>query len=713
MRPDRFVLAAACVAVLALASGAAGQQGGEAPPDDPAAERLTLDRYFDMEGVGDPRISPDGERIVYARQWRDPMHDAGKSALWIMNADGSRNRHLVEGGSPRWSPSGDRIAFLACGTPGGDRNALQECGEDSERQIWVRIMEGEGAGTVTQVTRLTEGASDIAWSPDGTSIAFNSLVEDEDPYSVTLPDRPEGAEWTESPLVVDRLDWRQDRQGVLPPGHQHIFVVRAEGGTPRQLTHGDCDQEDPVWSPDGSTIYFDGLRIEDADYEMWESEIYALDVATREIRQLTDRNGPDQNPVVSPDGEHIAFVGADSTGRTYLVNELYVMDADGSNPRTIQAGQDRSPGDVTWAPDGSGVYYTVDDHGTTDAWFASTDGEVRQVTNGRHTLSLSDVNRSGTAVAVVSTPHRPEDVVTFPVDGSAGEGDVAALTWLTAVNEDVLGGIELGEVEEIRYESVGGLEIQGWVVKPPDFDPTEQYPLILQIHGGPWAMYDVGFSYAFQNYAANGYVVLYTNPRGSTGYGTDFVDEIDHAYPGQDYDDLMAGVDEVLSRGYVDEENMLVTGCSGGGVLSSWVVGQTDRFAAAVVRCPVVDWFSFVGTTDGPYWYHNFREFPWDDPSEHLERSPLMHVGNVTTPTMLMTGVNDLRTPMSQTVEYYQALKMRKVPTRLIQMADEWHGTGSNPSNFMRTQLYVQKWFTEYMTEGMRERMEEQRVDGS
>ncbi len=701
------VLAAAGLLLCAGAAPASAQQAEGVPPDDPAANRLTLDKLFDMEGVGDPRISPDGERIVYARQWMDPMSDSRKSAIWIMNADGSRNRHLVEGGSPRWSPSGDRIAFLACGTPGGDRSALQECGEDSERQIWVRIMEGEGAGSVTQVTRLTESASDIAWSPDGEAIAFSRFVEDEDSYTVELPERPDGAEWTESPLVVDRLDWRADGRGVLPEGHEHVFTVPAGGGTPRQLTHGPYDHGDPVWGPDGTTIYFDGLREEDADYHMWESEVYAIDVESRRIRQLTDRNGPDHDPVVSPDGRHVAYVGADSTGKTYLVEQLYVMNADGSNPRPIQDGQDRSPDDLIWAADGSGVYYTIEDHGTADAWFASTDGEIRRITEGRHVLGLSDVSADGTAVGVVSTPHRPEDVVSFPVDGDEG----GTLTWLTAVNEDVLGDVELGEVEEITYPSVGGYEIQGWVVKPPDFDPSQRYPLILRIHGGPWSMYDVGFSFSYQNHAANGYVVLYTNPRGSTGYGTDFVDEIDHAYPGEDYDDLMNGVDEVLSRGYVDEENMLVTGCSGGGVLSSWVIGQTDRFAAAVVRCPVTNWLSFVGTTDGPYWYHNFRERPWVDPSEHLERSPLMHVGNVSTPTLLMTGVKDLRTPMSQTVEYYQALKLRKVPSKMIQMVDEWHGTGSNPSNFMRTQLYVRKWFTDHMTEEMRERMEERAVD--
>jgi len=669
-------------------------------------DRLTLDLYMEMESANDPRISPDGTRVVYARQWIDAMTDARKSVLWIMNADGSRNRFLVNGSSPRWSPSGDRLAFLACGTPGGDPGAMTECGEDTERQIFVRIMEGEGEGSVTQVTRLTEGASNLAWSPDGTRIAFDMHVEEEQEFTIRLPGRPDGARWTEDPRVVDRLNWRQDRQGPLPRGHRQIFTVPTEGGTPRQITRGPYDHGGPVWSPDGSTIYFDGLRKEDADWEMWESEIYAVDVERREIRALTDRNGPDGDPAVSPDGRLIAYTGADSTGFTYLTDELYVMEADGSNPRRLAEGLDRQPDDLIWAEDGSGVYFTAENEGTEDLYYAGLDGSVSRVTDGTHVLRTSDI-QDGIAVATRSTPHRPDDVVSFRVRG----GERAQPRWLTALNEDVLRDVALGEVEEIRYTSTDGLEIQGWIVKPPDFDPSETYPLILRIHGGPWAMYDVGFSFSYQNHAANGYVVLYTNPRGSTGYGTEFVNEIDHAYPGKDYDDLMAGVDEVVSRGYVDPDNMLVTGCSGGGVLSSWVIGKTDRFAAAVVRCPVTNWLSFVGTTDGPYWYHNFRSPPWEDPTEHLERSPLMLVGNVTTPTLLITGVHDLRTPMAQTEEYYHALKLRKVPTKMIRMNEEWHGTSSKPSNFMRTQLYVREWFRRHMTEGMRERTERVAAD--
>ena len=269
---------------------------------------------------------------------------------------------------------------------------------------------------------------------------------------------------------------------------------------------------------------------------------------------------------------------------------------------------------------------------------------------------------------------------------------------LTRVNEDVLVGRKLGEVEEIWYRSADGTDVQGWLVKPPDFDPQERYPLVLHIHGGPHAMYGVGFNYSFQNLAANGYLVLYTNPRGSTGYGTEFGNAIDDAYPSVDYDDLMAGVDAVLARGFADPNRMYVTGVSGGGVLSSWIIGHTNRFAAAAVRAPVIDWISFAGNTDITAWgYYRFRTPFWEDAGKWLRHSPLMYVQNVRTPTLLMTGELDLRTPMGQTEEYYQALKTLGVPVTMVRFNEEYHGTGSKPSNFMRTQLYLMSWFEKHV----------------
>jgi len=634
-------------------------------------DRLSLDLYLEWEQVADPQISPDGSQIVFTRRWVDKINDRWESSLWIMNADGSKLRKLTDGSSPRWSPDGTRLAYLAQGEPRGT-------------QIFVRWMDAEGA--TTQITRVDKAPSGLAWSPDGKSIAFTMLVPKEERWSIKLPARPEGAKWVPDPRIVTWLDYRQDRQGFTDEGYRHIFVVPATGGTPRQLTDGDWNHSDPAWTPDGSRILFTSLRTEDADYAWRESEIYAVTVATGRIEQLTRRRGPDLNPVPSPDGKTIAYTGYDFTDDTYIANRLYLMNSDGSNPREIAVGLDRSPQDLTWAPDNSGVYFTAEDQGYVNLYFAPVAGSARKVTDGKQVLSLSSMTARGLAVGTLASAYEPGDVVSFDVKRPQ-------FTKLTEVNADVLAGKTLGAVEEIWYPSVDNYRIQGWIIKPPDFDPAKKYPLILTIHGGPHAMYTGAFNFAWQEHAANGYVVLYTNPRGSTGYGSAFGNAIKNAYPGKDFDDLMAGVDTVIRRGYVDERNLFVYGCSGGGVLTAWIVGHTNRFTAASSNCPVINWLSFVGTTDSPNWYRNFAKLPWEDPTEHLRRSPLMYVGNVTTPTMLMTGELDLRTPIPQTEEFYQALKLRKVPTAMIRFKEEWHGTSSRPSNFLRTQLYLRSWF--------------------
>ncbi len=635
---------------------------------------LKLETYLDWEWVGSPEISPDGGQILYTRSWVDKIGDRRESEVWIMNADGSRKRRLVEGSSPRWSPNGDRIAFTARGEPQGS-------------QLFVRWMDDEGA--VTQVTRVDNGPGNVEWSPDGRHLAFTMSVDSDHPWPISLPGRPEGAEWTQAPKVVERLQYRRDRRGYIDEGYTHLFVVPADGGTPRQLTDGDWNHSGVAWTPDGSEILFTSLRVEDAEHEWRQSDIYSVAVGSGEIRQLTDRSGPDGSPLPSPDGRLIAYTGNDLTTDTYITRKLYVMERDGSGARMISGDFDRQPSGLIWSDDSRGLYMTVRREGTSNVYFASVDGGVDPVTQGNHMLSVTSVG-GGLAVGTLSSPHSPGDIVAFSLD-EPGE-----INRLTMVNDDVLAGVKLGEVEEVWYKSVDDYDIQGWVIKPPDFDPSREYPLMLAIHGGPHGMYNVGFNFAWQNHAANGYVVLYTNPRGSSGYGSAFGNSIKNAYPGKDFDDLMAGVDLVVGRGYIDEDNMFVYGCSGGGVLTSWVVGHTDRFAAASANCPVTNWLSFVGTTDGASWYRNFEHFPWDDPSEHLRRSPLMYVGNVTTPTMLMTGEGDLRTPMPQTEEYYQALRVLKVPTAMIRFKNEWHGTSSTPSNFLRTQMYLRGWFEKH-----------------
>ena len=417
------------------------------------------------------------------------------------------------------------------------------------------------------------------------------------------------------------------------------------------------------------------------------------------MRRLTTTAGSWTSPVVSPDGKRIAYAGYSQTGDSYHASDLYTMNADGSGAKGATLDLDRDVGDVNWAPDGSGIYFIAQDHGTSQLYFLAATGGAKPITSGEHMVTgfaiapKAGVNLVG--VGVRTSYKQPGNLVRIALRGAGVKP--GELTQLTHVNDDVLARIKLGDVERIKYVSTSGTPVDGWIVKPPNFDPSKKYPLIMEIHGGPHGMYNVAFSYQFQNFAANGFVVIYTNPRGSTGYGSAFGNAIMHAYPSVDYDDLMAGVDTVVARGYVDTQAMYVGGCSGGGVLSSWVIGHTNRFAAAAVRCPVINWLSFAGQTDIPLFTYNFFDKPfWQAPEQWLKQSPLMYVGNVTTPTVVMTGELDRRTPMPQSEEYYAALKMRGVPAALLRFEGEFHGTGSKPSNFMRTQLYMMSWYKQW-----------------
>ncbi len=655
--------------------------------ETPSDTLLTVDHYLDYESALNPRISPDGSQIIYTRRYVDKLEDKWETALWLMNADGTHDRFLAKGGNAEWSPDGTRIAYLAEGEPKGP-------------QIFVRWLDAGGASS--QITRLTDAPGDIRWSPDGKSISFTMNVPTKDPWKISMPEPPKGAKWTDPPRIVGQMHFRADRRGYLDPGYTHLFVVSADGGTPRQLTHGHWNvgtRFDGLpgnvlydWTPDGKTIIVPGLTdTARADRNYRNSALYAVTVADGAIRQLTTDSGTWTSPVVSPSGKLIAFAGHPFMPQTYKTSELWVMDVGGGGMRKISGALDRDVDDVTWAPDNSGVYFAADDHGTANVHFASVGGAERAVTTGAHMLSLGGLSKNGIGVGVRSAFQAPPDVV--KIDLRRG----GQVTRLTHLDDDLLARMKLASEEEFTIPSTGGAKVQGWIVKPPSFDKSKKYPLILEIHGGPAGMYGTGFSYSFQNFAANGFVVLYINPRGSTGYGTAFGNAINKAYPSVDYDDLMAAVDTVVARGYVDTRSMFVGGCSGGGVLSSWVIGHTTRFAAAAVRCPVIDWISMAGQTDVPLFTYSWFEKPfWEDPKPWLEKSSLMYVGNVKTPTMIMTGVLDMRTPMPQSEEYYEALKMRGVPAVLLRFEGEYHGTGSKPSNFMRTQLYMRSWYKKW-----------------
>ena len=674
-----------------LAVGAASPSAAQEKRSDTL---LTVQHYLDLEQVAAPRISPDGKQVVYTRRYVNKLEDRWDATLWIMNVDGSHNRMLGKGASAVWSPDGTRLAYLAEGEPRG-------------MQVFVRYMDAEGA--TSQATRTDQSPADVRWSPDGKWLGFSMVVPTPRTWKIDMPEAPRGARWTAAPRYETSLHFRQDGRGLTDPGNRHLFVVPADGGTPRQLTSGNWnvgsrfDALDGAvgwdWTPDGRAIVFDAFADSTGDMNYRSSNIHVVDVQTGAMRRLTSQDGAWSSPIVSPDGRKIAYRGYTQVKDSYHASELFVMNADGSGPQKLTGDLDRDVGDVSWAPDGSGIYFTVQDRGMSNVYFAAAAGGARPVTTGEQMLTgFSIAPKAGATLAGVgvrSTAKQPGDIVRVALrGGTARPGEVTALTH---VNEDLLARIKLGEVERVTYVSTGGTRVEGWIVKPPGFDASRKYPLIMEIHGGPHGMYNGAFNYQFQNFAANGFVVLYTNPRGSTGYGSAFGNAIQRAYPSVDYDDLMAGVDTVVARGYVDTQSMYVGGCSGGGVLSSWVIGHTNRFAAAAVRCPVINWLSFAGQTDVPLFTYNFFDKPfWEDPEKWMKQSPIMYVGNVTTPTVVMTGVLDLRTPIPQSEEYYAALKMRGVPAALLRFEGEFHGTGSKPSNFMRTQLYMMSWYKQW-----------------
>ena len=662
------------LAVLAIAAATglgAPAAGAEPTPFQP------MD-VFEIEFPTDPQISPDGSRVVYQRTSMDLMRDRQRSELWIVNADGSGHRRLAAGRSPRWSPDGDRLAYLA------------------EGQIRVRWMDTGDTATITQ---LTESPGGLRWSPDGSRIAFHRLVRDPAPQLTPPPKPPPGAEWADPPILENRFKNRQDGVGYLDFGHRHLFVVNAAGGTPRQVTSGDFQHSGaPAWTPDGRHLVFSSNRSADWERDHRNSEIYLATVEGGEIRALTDRNGPDRSPAVSPDGERIAFVSFEDRMRTYQVARLEVMALDGSGRQVLTGGLDRSVSNPVWAADGSGVYFQFDDEGNSKVGFATLDGAVEVLANdlgaqyGRPYGGGSfSVANDGSFALNQTRPDQPGELAVGTPRGEVGQ--------ITALNEDLLAGKTLGEVEEIRWESsYDGQPIHGWIVKPPDFDPSRRYPLILEIHGGPISNYGDRFSAEMQLFAAAGYVVLYSNPRGSTSYGEEFGDLLYHDYPGQDYDDVLSGVDAVIARGYVDEENLFVTGGSAGGILTAWIVGKTNRFRAAVSQKPVVNWISKTLTADNWYGYFHTRYegLPWDNLEGYWKFSPLSLVGNVETPTLIVTGEADLRTPLSESYQLFHALKLRGIDTGVVRLPGAFHNMSRRPSQLMAKVANVLAWFEKY-----------------
>jgi dipeptidyl aminopeptidase/acylaminoacyl peptidase len=666
------------VAFLILLAAAPGLAAGA-----PAAKKpfQPLD-VFELQWASDPQISPDGKQVAYVRSYHDIMKDARRGDLWIVGADGSGHRPLVKNvSSPRWTQDGGRIAYVAS--------------EGGGAQIFVRWMD---TGATAQVTRLQRGPRDLAWSPDGRTLAFvMGVPEETKPLAKPLA-KPEGAEWAAPLKVIEKLIYRADGAGYLPDERAQVFVVAAEGGTPRQLTSGSFDHGGPLaWTPDGRFILLGANRRPDAESEPLDTEVQEIRVEDGTVRALTKRRGPDGSPDVARDGKTIAWTGFDDRYQGYQVSRLSAGDRSGGPPKVVSAGLDRSIDALRWAPDGREIVVQYDDEGAVKLAAIALDGKLRTIAKDVGGLSLGrpytsgdfSMSRTGLIAYTQAGPDRLSDVAVVPLKGGAPRR-------LTDLSRDLFAQRDLGRLEEIWAKSpFDGQRVQAWVRTPPGFDPAKKYPLLLEIHGGPFAAYGPTFAVDIQLYAAAGYIVVYSNPRGSTGYGEAFGNAIHHAYPGHDYEDLIAVVDAVIAKGSVDTDRLFVTGGSGGGVLTAWIVGKTDRFRAAVVQKPVIDWTSFALTSDGYnfYWKYWFSGYPWDKPEEYFARSPLSLVGNVKTPTMLVTGEQDFRTPISEAEQYYQALQLRGVPTALVRVPGAGHNLDGRPSQTCARVADILAWF--------------------
>jgi len=654
------------------------------------SHKLTAMDEFELQQAADPQISPDGAKIVYVRRFADPMTDRRYSNLWIINADGGEHRPLTTGNrsdtSPRWSPDGTRIAYLS--------------DADGKQQIYVRWMD---SGQTARVTNVEEAPDAIAWSPDSKELSFSALVLGKGPHLADLPAPPSGAKWADPPNAYNRLVYRFNGVGYLKPGFMQVFVVAADGGAPRQITTGDFPNggselggaSRASWSPDGKFLIKSVNRHPESDHEYFDTNVYEFSVVDGTIRQLTSRKGPDNNAIVSPDGKWIAYTGFDDRYQGHQTTKLYLMTRDGGSPHALFEKLDRDVASPQWAQDNSGIYFQYDDQGDTKIGFSTVDGNFKKVAD--HVASSVSSYGGGS----FSVAHN--GAIAFTLGSTENPGDIAIATGggikaLTSLNRELLAQKIPGRVEETWYESSKDHhKIQGWIIQPPGFDPSKKYPLILEIHGGPFADYGDRFDFEKQVWAAMGYVVFYANPRGSTSYGEEFANLIHHAYPGDDFYDLNSGVDAVIAKGYIDTNNLFVTGGSGGGVLTSWTIEHTDRFRAAASLYPVINWYSFVLTSDIPftakYW---FPGNPWDYTDQYMKRSLTDEVEKVKTPTLVMTGEQDFRTPLSEAEQFYAALKLLNVDAVLVRVPEEPHGISRRPSHHVAKMLYVAGWFDQH-----------------
>jgi acylaminoacyl-peptidase len=603
-----------------------------------AGQPFTAADWWDWRDIDSPRINAAGTVVVYAERWNLREGDRVCANLWTVPTTGGAPRRLTDGrwrdSSPVWSADGGGVAYLS------DR--------DGTTQIWVHRLD---SGNDRQVTNLESPPLTVAWSPDGSSLAYTAHLA-ESPY----------AAW--APAAILPLLRR-------PTARTQLFVISVAGGKAQPLPlEGDLGIDgEPAWMPDGHSIVVSAAPPPDAANVLEGGEIYAVRVDNGEWRQITRRPGPDYAPLPSPDGNRIAWIAREPKLQSYVTSKLYVANADGSRAKVLAGGLDRDVSHVQWSSDSRTVYFLADDRGATHVYAARSDGSVRQVTNTPEQLGGLSLADNGRAVTVRQTSGAPAELVMFPVDLPAKPVKLAA------ANSALLAERDLGGTEEIQYAS-DGKTIQAWIVKPPAFDAAKKYPLLVDVDDAPRRMCGGEFRLRAQIFAARGFVVLCANPRGTPGYGEEFGNLIRSRFPGDDFDDLMRGVDHLVAKGYIDPTRLAISG----GLLAAWAIGHTNRFHSAVVRHAIADWATEVAhAPEGLYraaaW---MGAMPWDDPDQYVKHSPVYFAGNFQTPTLVIAGDRD---PGAE--ELYFALQTRKVDSALVRLGGarpgeailEWEAT--------------------------------------
>ncbi|RUO34112.1 peptidase S9 family protein [Aliidiomarina soli] len=650
---------------------------------------FSAEDIFALEYASDVQVSPDGSQIAYVRNSNDIMQDNTRRNLWIVDtATGQHYPLYADDASytqPTWSPEGDRLAFVS--------------NQSGRNQIHVHWVEQERSAAISQ---LDAAPANLSWSPDGRQLAFSMEVEaqaTEFASSVHRPAMPDGAQWAKRPVVVERAQYQADGRGVMRSAYRHIFVLPADGGSARQLTEGNFNHGGTLaWTPQGDAIVFAGNRSENFEFESRLSHLYQVSL-DGDIEQLTDEAGTKRNPVFSPDGQHLAYIQGTGEAVPYANSKLRVMNWGSQQSDELLSDFDRSVGNPHWLGNET-LVVSYQDRGRT---------KIARVTLRSRILDiLEDVSGlpSGRPYNSGMFSMNEQGDIAYTRGHATRLGDVGFKSadteprYLTDLNGDVLGQRTLGEVHEFTYQSqTDDSEIHAWYITPPNFDPDKSYPLVLEIHGGPHLNYGPHFSAELQRYAAEGYVVVYNNYRGSTSYGEDFAMLLNNKYASvDDFGDHMSAVDAMLEMGFIDEENLFIAGGSAGGIAATYAVGLTDRFNAAAATNPVINWVSKVLTADSYIGQiqNQFPGTPWEAHDHYWQRSPLSLVGNVTTPTMLFTGESDRRTPISDTEQYYQALQLRGVDTAMVRVPDAYHGVSARPSNMIAKVEHALAWFERY-----------------